>query len=146
MRKEVRDNGHRKNIFDKVNEIKQQLKEIFPEVESDRFLAMFSHCRRHHEGKLFYGRGNNPQRQTRDLTQSERVLYDFLLRNKLNPTTVYRWFLATRIPEDVKQKLADHKIGYKTAMRISYNRKKARDSNIGLIMVEEIRNIVRGLY
>ena len=146
MRSVVYDNGHRKNIFDKVNEIKQQLKAIFPEVESDRFLAMFSHCRCFYEGKLFYGRRGNPQRQIRELTQAERLLYDFLLRNNYNPSTAYRWLLATRIPEDVKQKLADHKIGYKTAMRISYNRKKARDSNIGLLMMEEIKTIMRGMY
>ena len=80
-----------------------------------------------------------------ELTQTELILYDFLLRNKYNPSTTYRWFLASRVPDDVKQKLEKGQISVKKAMEIAYNRKRVRESNFGLLMMEEMRQIVRGL-
>jgi len=150
MTHRVRDKGKKISLFDRVSEIKQQLKQIIPEVEGSRLITMLCHCRRYYEGDLYYGRRTaNPEekkkRKQLDLTQTERILYDFLIRNKLNPSTIYRWFLAVRVPEDIKDKLAKGQISYKKAMEISYNRKRVRESNIGLMMLEEMRIIVRGL-
>jgi hypothetical protein len=35
----IRENGKKVNIFDKVNEIKQHLKDIIPEIKSDEVTA-----------------------------------------------------------------------------------------------------------
>lgn len=64
-----------------------------------------------------------------------------MLRNKLNPSTTYRWFLATRVPDDVKEKLAKGQIGYNLVLRIAWNRKKATQTNQGLLLIEELRAI-----
>lgn len=138
------------SLFDRVNQIKQQLKQVLPEVENGRLISMLGHCRRYYEGSLYYGRRtankeDRKQRKQLSLTEVERVLYDFLLKNNLNPSTTYRWFLAVRVPEDIKDKLNKGQISYKKAMEISYNRKRVRDSNIGLLMMEEMRTIIRGL-
>ena len=50
----IRENGRKINIFDKVNEIKQHLKDIIPEIESDKLIVILSHCRAYHEGKLHW--------------------------------------------------------------------------------------------
>lgn len=142
---QIRENGEKVNIFDKVNRIRKDLIILFPEIEPDRLLSMFSHCRRYYEGKLHYGRRTSKEKMPRNLSTSERILYDYLLKNNLNPSTTYRWFLATRVPEDIKQKLREGRISHKKAMQISANRRRVKESNSGLLMTEEINNIVRSL-
>ena len=144
---QIREKGKKICIFDKVNRIKTDIKVLLPEIEGDRLISMMSHCRRYYEGKLHYGRRTNPENleRIRDLTEAEKMLYDFLLKNNLNPSTTYRWFLACRVPADIKEKLEQGKLSYKKALQISANRKKVIESNTGLLMMEEINNVIRSL-
>ncbi|MBI4152105.1 hypothetical protein HY495_00205 [Candidatus Woesearchaeota archaeon] len=147
MNRSIRENGHKRNIFDKVHEIREHIKKVLPEVDGSRLIQMLSHCRQYYEGKLHYGRRGIPENQQkkRDLTEAERILFDLLLRLNLNPSTTYRWFLAARIPGDIKEKLAKGMISQKKALEIAANRKRVKESNTGLLMIEEIRTIMRSL-
>ncbi len=142
----IRENGKKRNIFDKVNEIKEGIKTILPEVEGDKLISMLSKIRTYlaHK-KKGVPLGRRGWKGYRDLTFNEKVLYEYLLKENLNPSTTYRWFLATRIPEDVKDKLSKGKISVKKAMQISANRRRVKNSNTGLLMMEEIRTMMRGL-
>ncbi len=104
----IKDNGIKVSIFDKTKEIKEYISMVLPEVDGSRLIHVISHCRRFYEGKLHYGRRSIKENQSRvrDLTEAERILYDLLLKHNLNPSTTYRWFLATRVPTDIKEKLA----------------------------------------
>lgn len=143
----IRENGRKVNIFDKINKIKADLKILLPEIEDDKLITMFSHCRNFHYGKLHYGRRDNPEnwKRKRKLTKLEQVVYEYILKNKLNPSTSYRWLIACRIPSDVREQLAKGKISYKIAMQIADNRKRAKHSTEGLLMMEDIRNIIQKL-
>ncbi len=141
----IRENGHKVNVFSAVDKIKRELKAVIPGIEDDKLLAIMCHCRRHYEGKLHYGRRGKQNPMPRELTHTERLVYDYVLRTKLNPSTAYRWFLATRIPDDVKEKLAKGQLSYKLAMRIAWNRKKSAETNQGLLLIEELRNVMRML-
>ena len=68
-----------------------------------------------------------------------------MLKHNLNPSTTYRWFIACRIPSDIKDKLKQGKISFRKAFLIADNRKKSKMSNTGLLMIEEINNIVSSL-
>jgi hypothetical protein len=108
---------------------------------------MMSHIRNFFYGKLHYGRRNikgNLDRK-RDLTDNEKIILDYMLKNKLNPSTTYRWFVACRLPQDVIEKLRQGKVSFRKAFLIADNRKKSKLSNDGLLMMEEINNIVRSL-
>lgn len=98
----IRENGKKRSLFDKVNEINQFIKTILPEIDADKLVGIMSRCRRYYEGKLHYGRRDSEIRRPSELTFNERIVYDYLLKNNLNPSTVYRWFLASRIPVDIK--------------------------------------------
>ena len=142
----VRSNGRKVNIFDKVNSIKAELKEILPEVDGEKLVVLFSKVRTfylHKKKGVPVGRAYNGK--FRKMTEIEELLYGYLLKNGLNPSTTYRWFIATRIPVDVKHKLATNQISYKTAMQISANRRRTKNSVQGLILMEEIRAIVQKL-
>jgi hypothetical protein len=142
----IRENGKKRSIFDKVNEIKSGIKTLLPELEGDRLIAMLSKIRTYVSHKQ---KGVPVGRQGwqgyRDLTHNERIVYEYLLTKSLNPGTTYRWFLATRIPADVIDKLQQGKLSVKKAMQISANRRRVKNSNLGLLMIEELRTIVRGL-
>ena len=143
----IREKGKKVNIFDKVNRIKRDIKGLLPEIEEDRIIPMFAHIRNFFYGNLHYGRRENPEnkKRKRNLTEAERVLYDYMLKTNLNPSTTYRWMIACRVPADIKEKLAKGQISFRKAMQISANRKRIRESNTGLLMVEEINNVVRSL-
>ena len=143
----IREKGKKVNIFNKVAQIKEDLKGLFPEIEEDRIIPMFSHVRNFFYGNLYYGRRNVPEnkKRKRKLTKAEMLLYDYILKNNLNPSTTYRWMIACRVPADIKEKLSKGQISYKKAMQISANRKRMKEGNIGLLMIEEINNVVRSL-
>lgn len=142
----IRENGKKRNIFDKVNEIKEGIKTILPEVEGDKLISMLSKIRTYiSHRKKGVPIGRRGWKGYRELTFNEKVLYEYLLKNDLNPSTTYRWFLATRIPEDVREKLSKGKISVKKAMQISANRRRVKNSNLGLLMMEEIKTIMRSL-
>ena len=143
----VRYKGRKINIFDRINKIKNDLKELLPEIPEDKFLSMASHVRNFYYGKLHYGRRAVKEnlKRKRELTEAEKILLDYYLKNNLNPSTTYRWFLACRIPSDIREKLQKGKLSFKKAFMIADNRKRAKMSNTGLLMIEEINNIVRSL-
>jgi hypothetical protein len=143
----VRYNGRKINLFDRINIMKNDLKELMPEIEEDKFLSMASHVRNFFYGKLHYGRRAVPENlmKKRELTANEKVLLDYYLKNNINPSTAYRWFVACRIPSDLKEKLAQGKVSFKKAFLIADNRKKSKLSNTGLLMIEEINNVIRSL-
>ena len=144
---QIREKGKKINIFDKVNQIKKDLKGLLPEIEEDKIIPMFSHIRNFFYGNLHYGRRENPEnrKRKRPLTEAERVLYDYMLKNDLNPSTTYRWMIACRVPADIKEKLGKGQISFRKAMQIAANRKRVRESNSGLLMMENINNIIRSL-
>ena len=142
----IRDKGHKKCIFDKVNEIKQDIKEILPELEGDKLIAMLSKIRTYlvHKKKGI-PLGRKGYKGFRELTNNERILYDYMIRNGLNASTTYRWFIATRLPSDVQEKLMKNQLSMKKAMWIGANRRRLKMSNQGMILMEKIRLVMRGL-
>jgi hypothetical protein len=147
INKNVRYKNKKIPIFDRINRIKKDLKALIPEVEEDKFLSMLSHIRNFYYGKSYYGRRvvKENESRKRELTTTEKIVYDYMLKNNLNPSTTYRWFIACRLPSDVKDKLQKGKISFKKAQLIADNRKKSKMSNNGLLMMEEINNIVTNL-
>ena len=146
INKNVRYKGKKVPIFDRINRIKSDIKELLPEIEEDKFLSMMSHCKNYYYGRLFYGRANKPENQKkRDLTANEKIILNYLLENKLSPATTYRWFIACRMPSNIVDKLQKGKLGFRRAFLFADNRKKSKLSNTGLLMMEEINNTVSSL-
>ncbi len=147
MNYRIREDGRKINIFDKVNSIKSDIKALIPEIDDEQLIPILSHIRNFFYGDLHYGKRNNPEnkKRKRNLTEVERIVLDYMLKKELNPSTTYRWFIACRVPADIKQKLAEGKISTRRAMRIASNIKHVRESNNGLLVMEEINNIVRSL-
>src|SRR3972149_6504058 len=91
----VRYNGRKINLFDRINKIKNDLKELLPEIEEDKFLSMASHIKNFYYGKLHYGRRNPESSFGRRFlhVQPPRAF-----RRRAAPwrdrLCAYRWFIA----------------------------------------------------
>ena len=51
------------------------------------------------------------------LSKDEAKIYEYLRSNSLNPSTVYKWFLACKATGDVARALREGTIGLKAALR-----------------------------
>ena len=150
MVSKIRDNGQLVSIFDKVSMIEKDLKRLLPEMDRSRLIKAMSKCRQHYEGKLYYGRRTSDPEERKKrapiaLSEIEKIIYHHLIKNDLNPSTAYRWFLATRLPSDIKERLSKKEIPVKIAMNIAANRRRIRVSNQGLLMMDEMVSIIGGL-
>lgn len=150
MISKIRYKGELVNVFDKVGVIEKDLNQMLPEMERSRLIKAMSRCRQFYEGKLFYGRKTSDKeeikrRQVLELTQIEKIIYHYLIENDYNPSTTYRWFLSTRLPSDMKERLLKREISVKQAMSISANRRRVTISNQGMLMLEEMQTIIVGL-
>lgn len=151
IRDRVREDGkfvrRKRSIFLKVAEVKQELKRMIPEVRDRELLGILSRCRNFYHGVLHYGRRGTLEnrKRKRELTANEQLVYQYLITKGLNPGTTYRWFLATRLPQDLREQLAKGRVSQKLAMKLWANRRRTKNSTLGLILMEEIRTIIQKL-
>jgi len=146
----IREKGKLISVFDRINRIEKDLNKVLPEIDRPRLIKALSRCRQFYEDRLYYGRRTSDpeerkQRRRMELTEIEKIVYQYLLEHDLNPSTTYRWFLSTRVPSDIQDKLAKGEMPVKLALRISANRRRIRESNEGILMMEEMVNILGGL-
>lgn len=140
--------SRRVKMMDKVILIKRDLKILLPNVEQYKFLYMFSHLSGiHPNGKQYWSRNiRKKTKKPKNLTEEEKILLDYMLQNELNPKTTYKWFLVSKMPEDIQDRLRNNQIKSVTeARKIAMNRKRVRQSNTGLMMLDEIKNIIESL-
>ena len=138
--------GRKRSIFDKVSEIKQDIKTIIPELKDDKLIPLFSKIRTYYlHKKKGIPLGRKGSKGYRKLTKVETLVYEYMIKHNLNPSTTYRWFIATRLPQDIREKLAKGQIGQRKAMEISANRRNTKNSVTGLLMMEEIRSVIQKL-
>ena len=50
------------------------------------------------------------------LTKNEVALYEYMLNNEFNPSTVYKWKLACNTSKHVQEQLKSGQIGFKKAL------------------------------
>lgn len=142
-----REFNRRITMLDKVNLIKKDFKILLPEIETDKYIVMLSHVAYFCEnGKEYRARnGRKKMYHTKPLTEAEKIMLDYLLKNNIVPITAYKWFRVSKVPEDVMSKLRNGQLSVKEAIRTATNRLKQKQSNTGIIMIEEINNIISAL-
>ena len=86
------------NVLEKVNEVRALVKKELGNFSDKDLEVMIRHISK--------GISNNKykSRITR-LTADEIKLYELFYKNKLNPDTVYKWFLVAELPEEEKEKI-----------------------------------------
>ena len=96
-------------VYDKLKKLKKGLEKEVGKF-GDGFLSLMM-------GKL--ERWHYPKKRTKGMTitKDEAMVYEYLRSNSLNPSTVYKWFLACSSTGTVAKQLREGTIGLKAALR-----------------------------
>lgn len=124
----------RKNVFERAEITINWVKTLIGETSEVELIGMFGHL-----AKSYYDRYKN------ELSEREMMLYDALLKEGLNPATVYEWLLAAQLDDNNKRLLLKNKISQKKATclgRVQVMRIRARHS---LAFLGNARNLVHTL-
>lgn len=122
------------DFFVKIKKARELIESNFPDVVGDTLMTWLCHIGHYHYDK-----------KKRMLSERELVLYDLLLRNGYNPSTVYKWFLITKVPEDILGRIRRQEISQKQALRMACNRRHLKEVNLGLQLMEAARAVIRTL-
>lgn len=118
------------NVFERIESVKCLLEPFVPDRDGFRIRGF---CRRCIQFRLG---------QVEKLNGDEAGVYDLLLAQKLNPKTVYEWFLLEGVPGHLKEKLEKNGIGLKEAREEFVKWKRFSGSRVGNELMEEIRNVI----
>ncbi len=118
------------SYVDKIKIVREMILKEMPQLEKENLRGMFSHIAHYHYKKSLI------------VTETEMQLYDLLLKNQLNPNTVYKWLLLSKMSTDLKRSVNQGKLTQKQALRLNAERKQKKSINVGLQIINEARNIM----
>ena len=101
-----------KSFVDKLKSLRKKLAVRFPDMDMQDFNEIMAKIAHYHYNK-----------QKFLIVGESRKIYNFLIEEKLNPFTVYRWLLLERVPDDIRFRLKQREISQKKASKIAYERK-----------------------
>jgi len=96
-------------VYDKLRKLKDGLEKEVGKYE-DNFLSLTM-------GRLEQWHYPKKRKKGMTLSKDEAKIYEYLRSNKLNPSTMYKWFLACKSTGDVARGLREGTIGLKEALR-----------------------------
>lgn len=118
---------------DKRNQVRAIVQAELPQLSSVQLLKPLSKIAHYHYGRKV------------KLSLNDTLLIDLLKKHKLNPHTVYRWFLLEYAPDDVKLLLSEEKISLKEAQKQSRVLRGERRAELGIKILDDIRSIVKDM-
>lgn len=125
---------HRLEYFKKIKEVRELLERYFPKKDGDELRVMLCRCGHWH---------NNKSKGT--MREDDLMLYEILLKHGYNPSTVYKWILINQLPEDVVGKLRRKELTQKEAISVVANEKRRQETNLGLLILHQCRQVMRSL-
>jgi len=118
------------NVYERIESVKQILKPVVLDGNGFRLRGILLRCVRYRLGK------------DATLGKEESQALDILLKNKLNPKTVYEWMLAEQIPAHIKEKIVQRKLKFREGRAQYVQWKRQCNTRLGKNVMEEMRNIV----
>lgn len=76
------------------------------------------------------------------LTKEEAMLYELLIMNSYNPSTIYRWLLLEETPTEIREKLRDKNISQRQASKCKMEFRNMLNTTEQDLM-EEIKDCVK---
>jgi len=98
-------------VYDKYAKIHNELRQEFPKLDKKEFFKITATLSTWHY----------PKKRCKDqvLTKEQAMIYEWMLNNNYNPSTVYKWLLALNTNKDNQEKLKKGSMSLKKAMKCS---------------------------
>jgi len=119
------------DVFTKAELVKNMVEEEIGVVTGDMLLTLMCHL-----NHFWLDRRKEP------LTEKEMTVYSILNKEKLNPCTVYSWFLASKAPSDVRLRYERGKINSRELTMLGRNEVEKERCRKGLDLIREIKDTV----
>ena len=119
------------HIYEKIEAVEKQVNIELPEIEIKQLAKMFSRI-------SHYIRGN-----VKSITNEERLLYDFMLRHKLNNRSLYQWFLLKEAPYDIKKRVIEGKLWLRHALKEMADFRRLKENPNDNTIINDIRNYIK---
>jgi uncharacterized protein YjaZ len=123
-----------KDVFVKSNMFATLIKSHIGEISGDDLLTILCHLHHHHR-----------DRRREPLTEKEMIVYDIILKEGLNPHSVYAWFCASKTPEDVRKRIEKGKIDLRQAEKLGRRQIQKERAIKGIEFLRECRALVEVL-
>ncbi|MBS3148163.1 hypothetical protein J4219_04725 [Candidatus Woesearchaeota archaeon] len=121
---------YRFNVFERIKSVKDILQPVCPDKDSFTVRGLVMRCVKYRA------------RLINKLNQDESRAYELLLKNKLNPKTVYTWLLLEDSPPELRQKLEQNKISIIDARHEYVRWKRQSGTNSAQELMEEMRTVI----
>ncbi|MFW6450428.1 MAG: hypothetical protein ACOCZ6_05220 [Nanoarchaeota archaeon] len=96
-------------VYDKYRKIFGEVKKAFPEIDQKEFFRITSKLSTWHYPKKRW--------DTMTLSKQETAVYEWMLNNEYNPSTVYKWMLAMNTTKDIQNKMKKGTVSLKQAIK-----------------------------
>ncbi|MBN1544321.1 hypothetical protein JW898_02560 [Candidatus Woesearchaeota archaeon] len=121
------------NVFERIEAIRQILKPVTKDTPDKELVGLVLQVQSFREGKH------------KELNETQRAIYDLLMKHELSPKTVYCWLLLERAPSHVKEKLKARKVSIKDGMTMSYEWRRMMNTKAGKDIMAEMMAVIGGL-
>ncbi|MCK4588961.1 MAG: hypothetical protein KAT77_00835 [Nanoarchaeota archaeon] len=120
-----------KNRAEKIQSTIDFLKHRIPEIKDEDMLLVLGRIKKKNSGV----------RKT-ELSEIENKVYDLLLSQNLNPQTVYEWFRAYMVPEEIWERYKNGKLNLKQLHAINKNEIERRNARRNLEVIKLGRKLI----
>jgi len=111
------------NVLEKTKQVKEKLIKEFPKLSEKEFIKITQKLANKWQYKKLKDR-----RQTQ-LDELELKIYEFLVKHKYKPSTVYKWFLLKNSAQEIKDRLREKEVSQRDAFQIKRTTKGILNSN-----------------
>jgi len=122
------------DVWKKIKFVERLIEESIGVVNGDDLYTMLGRISHYHYTTRQHG-----------LKEKELMIYEILIKNDLNPSTVYKWYCLTRTPQDLQQRIRSGKINQKQALRMTLNRRREKEMGLAMQVLTEGRDVIRRL-
>lgn len=123
-------NQRRINAISKLEEVKQIINNLFPDIKKNKISLLLSRCAHYHYYK------------NQKINDEEQMLYDVLIKYGYNPYRVYKWYRLSLLPEDIKLYIENGKLTQEKAIQVYNQRMATKDTTMAWRLMEEARKVI----
>jgi len=130
----VKHENSRLSFLEKLDSARKLVEGRFPQLTGrhlDEMMSKLAHY--HYNKKQFIVLGQ------------ERDVYDLLIKNSLNPFTVYRWILLEKVPEQVRFQLQEGRLSQKKALSKAFQIRQDKKDRTGERIKQMGLQLIKGM-
>jgi len=104
------------NVFEKLRRVRELVSSVYPELGVAELAGVVEFLANNWHG--------NKRKRGVKLSQQQLTVYELLMSNSYNPTTVYRWLLLANSPHEIREQVSANKLSVRDALKARRKQKR----------------------